>query len=251
MAVLQPFPLKDLQTPEQEPGTFTDEQIKSLCAKFSSLGLDCELNTPEKMRECIAEVKEEIRSRKLITKKRKVYVASPKNGAKMSEFTMDNSNESFTKMKAIVQNLEKVKEEKLHHVETLVQHHSLKGTIPHLIVKALAALGIVLSRIKTRSVDSGQIMSIIEDFVLSSLTVSGPDLEGVQDKALFFFAKPRESETHHPAICGMLYHFEMKIDGYSDKTSEIHFAKYSVKQQNVYFNDKTAFDNLFMKITKA
>lgn len=244
------FSLPGLTAFTQRPGTFTDAQIKKMCENFAAIGLDCEANNPDKMREYIAEIEKAIFGDS--PTEERVFVGSLKNKAKPYEFTFDDGPEkNYTKMHLLAEHMDDIDKNHLYYVETHTEEQNQELTVHQAIMKALTAMGSAISKVSARIVDPGQIMSLIGDFILNKLPPSkSKNLETGDSGILFAFVDPGEGSTIAPAICGISYRFDLKIEDYLNEKEKTHQAHYSIKQENIYFSDETIFQEIYTKITE-
>lgn len=240
------FNMGYVRDPTKTPGTFTNDDYVQMSSGLSKVGLKCKDNTPEKMKEYVADVAESLP--KPGEKELTVYMSAREGEHKEFEFVLDPTNVNFSKMSVLLEHLQEIHDTGAYYVGSNSTSSSFESSTIGSIKDAFKAVGSIISDVQSGKVDPGQIVNTIGD-ALSSLTeTTSKTFDRHVSKVLFCIAKPDTTKGTAAAICGMKYEYTMHVEDITNKKEKSHKAKYSMKQSNLVFTDPDIFEKVYEKI---
>ena len=240
------FDMGYIKEPQKVPGTFTSEDYQKMSTGLANVGLKCGENTPEKMKEYVAEVAQSLP--KAGPNEMTVFMSAQDGKQKDYQFVVDPTNVNFSKMSFLMENLQKIQDTKAYYVGSNSTSSSFESTTIGSIKDAFKAVGSIVSDVQNGKVDPGQIVNTIGDALASLTETTSKTFDRKVNEVLFCVAKPNPETKSVAAICGVKYNYTMHVEDITDKKEKRHKAHYQMEQSNLVFTDPDVFDQVYQKI---
>ena len=243
------FDLGNIQPSKKKPGTFTDADREAMSSNLDKLGLNCEANTPEKMKQYIDQVSKSLPSSTLGSK---IFTAS---SSVDTDYTIDAQNPIYKKMLVIAQNLEKVDKEHLYITKKHHESSNFESTTSDSLVNVFSRFASVLSSVSGGNVDAGQVLSAMRN-QLKTLrgNVTGKDLTVKQSGVWFGFAEGQARSSTYPGVSAVAYTYTLVIYDYQNKkkhSTPWHHRKeasYTLDKQSIFFASEDFVNQIYEKV---
>lgn len=243
--IMNTTPAKNI-TDEYVVGTLGENKIGRMCKGLENVGLDCPLNTPEKMVGYTKQVLQEQAYGKF-------YLASPPDAPNRYEadFTIvTDPGRSFNKLKTMAApaHIAALMDEcpvAKHHCKNSMEKNTVGG-IKDVLVAAGKTIGMISAG--QSFVNPGEIGTVVGG-MLSDLTTTTEDHLEEEFGDTLCIIEVAEDEPSVVKKFGIVsYTYSYSIKHFKDKKKEFHEAKYEMNQFAVTFSNSEAIHEIYEKV---
>jgi hypothetical protein len=217
---------------------------------LAGAGLACSLNTKQNIKKHIEEVENNFS-----TKGTKMVVAAPSvapdsgnRQKKNYEYEIDNSNQAFSMMNAMLANIDLLRSKNLAYVSHKRVENTFKSSTIGAIKDIFTSAGNVIGDVQNGHIDPKQLGAMVTSMLSSLGDVKENDFHQ-KDSQMLFLVQQTDSDTAS-SIAGVMYSYEFTVKDVSNKKEVVHNSHYIVEQWNIVFSDPKIFRQVYDEMNK-